>query len=236
MHGNPLRSEADAFRLLARVGVAAAAVIAVALLIGPLAGVLLGAVVLAAGAGRRLGGVAKALLPVRGRDGDATFLERIVGTAAGAGVAARDVVVVIAAPFGDAVAAEARRLGTAVVENPAPERGMASSVARGFAALDAAPGVVVDAAFLWPVVHPHVAPATLATLVAQGEGVPSHGGRGGHPPLVPRRLFALLATCGDRPGGAREVLRALPRLPVDDAGVIADVEVPADRERACQTG
>lgn len=180
---------------------------------------------LAAGAGRRLGGVAKALL----RDADTTFLARIVATAATAGVAARDVMVVVAAPFGEAVAAEARRLGTAVAVNPAPERGMASSVAIGFAALDAA----VDAAFLWPVDHPRVAAATLATLIAHGEGVPSYRERGGHPPLVPRRLFASLASCTDRPAGARDIVRELPRIAVDDAGVTADIDVPADRERAC---
>ena len=186
----------------------------------------LGAVVLAAGAGTRLGGVAKALL----RTGeDTTFLARITGTAAGAGVAAADVVVVVAAPFGDAVAAEARRLGARVVVNAAPERGMASSVALGFAALAAA----VDAAFLWPVDHPRVAPSTLAALVAHGEGVPAYRGGGGHPPLVPRRLFARLADCTNLPGGARDVVRELARVLVTDDGVVADIDVPADLERAC---
>jgi molybdenum cofactor cytidylyltransferase len=188
----------------------------------------LGAVVLAAGAGRRLGGVAKALL----LDGDRTFLARIAATAAGAGVDACDLVVVVGPPFGVDVAAAARQLGATVVVNPAPERGMASSVALGFAALGAV-DPVVDAAFLWPVDHPRVAPATLATLVAAGEGVPSHGGRGGHPPLVPRRLFAQLATCGEHPAGARDIVRVLPRLPVDDPGVIADIDVPGDLERVC---
>jgi molybdenum cofactor cytidylyltransferase len=191
----------------------------------------LGAVVLAAGAGARLGGVAKALLRVPSSHGDETFLARIVGTAASAGVAAQDIVVVVAAPFAADVGREARRRGTRVVENPAPERGMASSVALGFAALvgdDA-----ITAAFLWPVDHPRVAAATLATLVAAGEGVPSHDGKGGHPPLVPRRLFAALAACTVFPGGAREVVGPLARISVDDAGVLADVDHPADLERLC---
>ncbi|HUQ06531.1 MAG TPA: NTP transferase domain-containing protein [Kofleriaceae bacterium] len=191
----------------------------------------LGAVVLAAGSGRRLGGVAKALL----RDGGETLLARVAALAAGAGVNASDVVVVVGPPFGDEVAAEARRVGATVVVNSAPERGMASSVALGFAALEArdSPDSGVAAAFLWPVDHPRVALATLATLVALGQGVPSHGGRGGHPPLVPRRLFALLAACTERAAGARDILRELPRIPVDDPGVIADIDVPGDLERVC---
>lgn len=171
-----------------------------------------------------MGGVAKALLP----DGDTTFLARIVTSAASVGVAASDVIVVVAAPFGEAVAAEARRLGATIVENPAPERGMASSVALGFAALPPP----IGAAFLWPVDHPRVAASTLAALVAHGGAVPSYRSRGGHPPLVPRRLFAPLSTCTDRPAGARDIMRELPRLDVDDAGVIADFDVPADLERA----
>jgi CTP:molybdopterin cytidylyltransferase MocA len=189
----------------------------------------LGAVVLAAGAGTRMGGVAKALL--RDPSGDQTFLARIVATAASAGVAAQDIVVVVAEPFAADVGREARRLGTRVVENPAPERGMASSVALGFAAL--AGDDAITAALLWPVDHPRVATATLATLVAAGEGVPSHGERGGHPPLVPRRLFAALASCTVFPGGARDIVRELARIPVDDAGVLADVDHPADLERLC---
>lgn len=189
---------------------------------------MIGAVVLAAGAGTRMGGVAKALL--RAPDGQ-SFLARIVASATAAGVAPEAVVVVVAAPFGEAVAAEAARVGAgAVIENCDPGRGMASSVALGFAAI--AERGEVSAAFLWPVDHPAVAADTVRALVARGEGVPSYDGRGGHPPLVPRRRFAALASCDGVDGGARTVLRDLPRVPVDDRGVIADVDEPADLEAA----
>ena len=182
-----------------------------------------GAVIVAAGAGTRLGGVAKALLPA----GDRTFLARIVATAGDVGVAARDVVVVVAAPFRDAVAAAARALGTIVVDNPAPERGMGSSVACGFAALP--PGL--DAAFLWPVDHPWVAASTLAALVAAGGGSPAHVGRRGHPPLIAHAQFAALAAAADHPDGARGVLRgSLAAIPVDDPGVLRDVDLPGELE------
>src|SRR5262245_41874103 len=84
------------------------------------------AVILAAGSGSRLGGVAKALLPYRG----ASYLETISTTARAVGLV--DAVVIVAEPFGRDVAAHARRFGLRVRVNPAPERGMASSVALGF--------------------------------------------------------------------------------------------------------
>lgn len=195
------------------------------------------AVILAAGAGTRLGGVAKALLA----DGSSehpsvpphrrTFLARIVATARGAG--ATELVVVVGPPHREAVAAHARELHCRVADNPAPERGMASSVAIGFAALADSP---CDAAWLWPVDHPAVAPATLLALkAARGAHAvarPTYEGRGGHPPLVGRSLWSALAGCAGVDGGARTVLAAADMLhvPVDDAGVVRDVDTPADRE------
>jgi molybdenum cofactor cytidylyltransferase len=174
---------------------------------------LTGLVVLAAGAGTRMGGVAKALL----RRGEQTFLERIVTTAG-----ADDVVVVVGPPFGDAVAAHARQLGARICVNADPGRGMSSSVNLGFAALPAA----VDAAWLWPVDHPDVTRATLEVLLARiGEhdiARPTCDGRGGHPPLVRRAVFAQLATCAI----ARDVINAASRVDVavDDRGTILDID------------
>src|SRR5580704_975734 len=120
---------------------------------------MMAAVVLAAGEGTRLGGVAKALL-----GGDRPFLARIVATAREVGT--REVVVVVAPPYGDAVAAAARELGATPVWNPEPARGMASSIALGFAALDADAVGDADAAWLWPVDHPAVQAGTLRALIA----------------------------------------------------------------------
>ena len=182
-----------------------------------------GVVVLAAGAGVRLGGVAKALVEVDG----ASFLARVVATAAAVGIAPVDVVVVVGPPHGERVAAAARALATTVIVNPDPARGMASSVAVGFAALAPA----VTAAFLWPVDHPWVRATTLAALLERGEGVPVHVGRRGHPPLVARARFAALAAAVDHADGARGVLRgALPEVAVIDPGVVRDVDHPRDLE------
>jgi CTP:molybdopterin cytidylyltransferase MocA len=189
--------------------------------------VLTAAVVLAAGAGSRLGGVAKALL-----GGERSFLARVVTTARVVGADA--VVVVIGAPFGDAVRDEARRLGARVVWNPEPARGMASSIALGFAALD---GTACDAAWLWPVDHPDVRADTLQVLIAalaqHGAVRPVVGWRGGHPPLIARRVWPMLAACGDQAGGARAVLAAADMidLEVNDEGCIRDVDTATDLER-----
>ncbi len=186
------------------------------------------AVVLAAGAGRRLGGVAKALLA--GADGR-TFLARVRDAALVAGV--RDAIVVVGPPYGDRVRAEAERLGMRVVDNPAPERGMASSVARGF---DGAARAFGDAAggLLWPVDHARVAPRTVRLIVDAGApgriAVPAWRGRGGHPTWFGREVWPALARCDEAPDGARSVVRADParvvRLDVDDRGVVADVDTP----------
>jgi len=207
------------------------------------------AVIVAAGAGRRLGGVAKALLPYRGK----SYLATIAATARAVGLV--DAVVVVGEPFGQDVAAHARQLGLRVRVNPAPDRGMASSVALGFAAIANGPA---SAAWLWPVDHPAVAEATLRRLIdgfgaARMPGMPGmpgmidppaggafprsinvaqprYRGKGGHPPLVGRALWPALAACGDEPGGARGVLRAgqLVAVDVDDPGVVCDVDTPAD--------
>jgi molybdenum cofactor cytidylyltransferase len=192
------------------------------------------AVVLAAGRGDRLGGVAKALLRCGGR----TFLAAIARTCAAAGV--DRLVVVVGPPFAGRVAAEAARLGAAVATNPAPARGMASSVAVGFAALldPAGPAAEAraDVALLWPVDHPLVTAATVAALVAEVAGgdldvvAPRAVGRGGHPVAIGRAVWPSLARAADLPRGARDVLGD-PRWrrrdqDVDDRGVVQDIDHP----------
>jgi molybdenum cofactor cytidylyltransferase len=186
----------------------------------------LGAVILAAGAGTRLGGVAKALLPAAH---GGTFLDRIVATAREAETAT--IIVVVGPPFGVDVAAHAGTLGVGIVENFEPERGMASSIALGFAALLETD---CDLAWLWPVDHPAVDVDTLRALVAaigaHDAARPVVEGRRGHPPLVARRLWDQLAACEALPNGARDVLASADVIDVDvrDAGSVRDVDVPED--------
>ncbi len=184
------------------------------------------AVILAAGSGSRLGGVAKALL----RRGAQTYLGAIATTAREVG---SDALVVVGPPYGEAVAEHARALGLRIAYNPDPARGMASSIAIGFAALrDGA------MAWLWPVDHPAVAASTLRLLVAAlGDhevAQPRFGDRGGHPPLIARALWGKLAACGELDGGARAVIAAadVVRVAVDDPGVVRDIDTPLDLEES----
>ena len=185
----------------------------------------LGAVVLVAGAGTRLGGIAKALL----RTGQQTYLERIARIARLSG--ADRIIVVVGRPHGHAVGDAARELELNVIVNPLPERGMASSVALGFSAMRE---YDIDAAWLWPVDHPNVELRTLDTLIhALGDhdvAQPRFEGRGGHPPLIARALFAKLAGCGGLPGGARDVIAQsyIARVDVDDRSVVRDIDTAAD--------
>jgi molybdenum cofactor cytidylyltransferase len=193
------------------------------------------AVILAAGAGQRLGGVAKALLRL---STGATALEAVVTCAAAAGVSR--CVVVVGPPHDGVTAAEAARLGVAVTHNPAPQRGMASSVALGFEHLLACcPDEAVG--LLWPVDHAAVRSETVRVVLracaADAAVVPTYQGRGGHPACFGRSLWPALATCVNAPEGARSVLRQLARdtpgrvlrVEIDDAGVLADIDTPEDR-------
>lgn len=187
-----------------------------------------GGVVLAAGRGERLGGVCKAAL--RLPDGR-SFLAAVVDAARAAGVA--PIVVVAAAPFSAEVRALAAAAGVAVVENPTPELGMASSFAVG---LDALPGAGLARVLAWPVDHPAVRAATVGAIVSAGAAgrivVPVHGGRGGHPTCFAAALLGECRAAARADGGLRAVVRADPgrvtRLTVDDPGVVADVDSPMD--------
>jgi CTP:molybdopterin cytidylyltransferase MocA len=181
------------------------------------------AVILAAGAGTRLGGVAKAMLKTRR---GLTFLDQIVTTAREVGL--DRCVVVVGPPFGAEVAAHAGTLGLSIVENPEPERGMATSIALGFGALLELEDV--KEAWLWPVDHPDVRVETLEALIAaRGSHVaarPTVDGRGGHPPLIACALFSELSRCESEPEGARSVLARSDTIDVvvADVGAIRDVD------------
>jgi molybdenum cofactor cytidylyltransferase len=94
-----------------------------------------------------------------------------------------------------------------------------------------------DVALLWPVDHADVAAGTVERVLAAlaqdpaaDAAIPTHGGRGGHPPAIRRALWPRLAACGADADGARGVLRTARtvRVTVDDPGVIRDVDAPAD--------
>lgn len=185
------------------------------------------AVIVAAGAGRRLGTVAKATVEVAP---GTSFLAAI-----GSLITRELAVVVVGEPHRAAVEHEARIVGLATALNPHPSRGMASSVEIGFAhVIEHCAGAV--AALLWPVDHARVTRATVDALVERAAAgriaVPTFDGRGGHPTLFGRDIWPELARCTSTGDGARAVVRAdrarVDRVAVADTGVIRDVDVPED--------
>ncbi|MBN2575226.1 MAG: nucleotidyltransferase family protein [Deltaproteobacteria bacterium] len=195
------------------------------------------AVVLAAGAGKRMDNRAKAalLLP----DGR-TFLAAVAASARAGGC--REVVVVVGPPHALETKTAAQAAGvTKIAENPDPERGMASSLAVALARLDPHE---VDVALVWPVDHALVRAGTVEALLrASGRDlivVPTDAsGRGGHPTAFGASLWPELRNAAVLPDGARAVVRAdrtrVVRVPVSDPGVFFDVDTPDDL-REVRTG
>jgi molybdenum cofactor cytidylyltransferase len=184
-------------------------------------------VLLAAGRGERFG-AAKLRAPLpEGRSAGVP-----VGVAALRNLkqAVGDVVAVVRP--GDTALAEAlRREGADVAVAERAGEGMGASLAAGVAATPAQAGIVVALADM-----PWVEPATIARVaaaIAAGASLaaPFCNGARGHPVgFAPRHRDALLALRGDE--GARAVLAAhaadIARVDVDDAGVLRDVDTPAD--------
>ena len=182
------------------------------------------ALVLAAGASRRMGRP-KLLLPW----GGGTVLEATLGALL-AGGAARAVVVVAS---GGPLAAWQPPAGVAVAENPDPERGMVSSVLAGLAAI----GPAAEPLLVTPGDLPGIRPQTVAALLAVyrdrgGVVVPRHGGRRGHPLLLAPAWQAKVPAVAKAGGTLRDVLDlaadALVEVPVDDPGSLDDLDTPAD--------
>jgi CTP:molybdopterin cytidylyltransferase MocA len=198
--------------------------------------VRLAAIVLAAGAGERLGGP-KALALAGGR----TFIERVLGTC---GRSAVDEIVVVTGAGAADVGAAALRWATdetplRIVENAAWREGRTGSVQAGWASCEAG----VDA-LVFPVDHPAVRLVSLDAMI----GVFGHAGgqleivvptferegrrRRGHPVLLSSALRDEVLRLGkDEP--LRDVVHRheVLEVPVDDEGVLLDVDAPEDLAR-----
>ena len=199
----------------------------------------LGCLLLAAGGGTRLGG-GKLLLPWQGRALVAHALSAVLeageflslGLVLGHGAEA-----VRACLENDS--ALSRQLH--YILNPAWQEGQSSSLRSGLAALCALPqGAQMQAVLVMLGDQPLIAPATLRTLCLAHAGAVLHDashlatapvfeGRRGNPVILSRGLFeAIFALQGDI--GARQILQGLGAdllgVPVDDAGVVHDVDSP----------
>ena len=186
----------------------------------------LGGIVPAAGLSRRMGRE-KILL----RLGETTALEQVLDRLLRAGV--EDRVAVLRPGLEEAITL-ARSAGAIVAVNDHPEEEMLVSIRLGIAALPRP----VDVFSIWPADHPAVSLETLAALAAacgpDRVVIPTYGGRRGHPALVGAMLREAIFAIP--PGsGLRRLWRDRPEileeLPVEDEGVILDMNTPADYEK-----
>lgn len=183
---------------------------------------------LAAGGGARFGRP-KALVEVAGE----RLVERGARLLRAAGL---DPVVVVLGAAADRVRAEADLDGVEVVDNPAWESGMGSSLRTGLAALtDRAPAAIVALAD-----QPGIGVTAVRRLVgawAAGArvAVATYGGERRNPVLLHAAVWDAVASAATGDEGARPFLRAHPELVVpvgcDGTGYPDDVDTPEDLAR-----
>jgi molybdenum cofactor cytidylyltransferase len=136
-----------------------------------------GAVLLAAGAGSRLGGRPKALLEL----GGVPLVMRQLIALSGAGV---DEVAVVLGHHADAVEAAVGQFPITLVRNPSPDDGQASSVRTGLAALSPKLDAVIVALADQPLINAQDITALIAAFKQRGDAamvVPRVTGSGGDP-------------------------------------------------------
>jgi molybdenum cofactor cytidylyltransferase len=186
------------------------------------------AVVLAAGAARRLRGADKLLEPVGGRPVLRAVVEAALASHA-------EETVVVLPPEAAARRAALAGTGARVVEAADWAEGMAASLRAGLAAVAGR----ADAVVILLADMPEVGPAQVDRLIAAYD--PEEGreicravaadGTPGHPVLFGRRFFETLAgLTGDR--GAREVLREAAEfvtdVPTPGRAAVVDLDTPED--------
>lgn len=186
------------------------------------------ALVLAAGASRRMRGADKLLEDVAGEP----VLARV---ARAANASQADETVVVLQPGADARRATLVGLGATIVEAPDWAEGMAASLRAGLAAVQARADAVVVLLADMPEVDARAIDRLIAAFDPE-EGreicrAVSADGTPGHPVLFGRRFFETLAgLTGDR--GAREVIRDAGEFVTDVAtegqGAIIDLDTPED--------
>jgi molybdenum cofactor cytidylyltransferase len=188
----------------------------------------IGALVLAAGKSTRMG-EPKQLLQLDGK----AMLEHTLGNVRAAKVS--DIVLVLGFAA-EAIVRQVNVEGVRVVVNEAYQQGMGSSLRVGLSTLDP----LTKAALIILADQPFVLTKTLDRIIDryQQSGaqivIPMYQGFRGNPVLLDRSVFPeIMALSGD--GGCRSIfgdhLDGIVKVPVDDIGVLLDVDTKADFAR-----
>ncbi|HUV07216.1 MAG TPA: nucleotidyltransferase family protein [Spirochaetia bacterium] len=197
---------------------------------------MLSAIILAAGRSSRMGGAPKALMTI----GKETFLERIVGELQGCGI--DEMLIVLGARSEEILRQEetwqripvgASNIPIKILVNDEWETGQLSSLRTGIRNLSAeSEGVLFTL-----VDHPLTGSAAYKAVIDAWRQdrkkivVPTFRGRRGHPTVFPRRLYRKVLDL-DLPNGARDILRlesdSVVLVPVDDPGIVTDIDTPED--------
>ena len=166
-------------------------------------------------------GCPKLLLPFRGD----TVVGSLVRALREGGISD---IVLVTAPGDEMLQAWGAEAGVRVVVNPAPERGMLSTILEGIAAIDGNRPLAVCPADL-----PALLPSTVRTVLSSGSplAVPSYQGRRGHPLVISPELIPEIRTL-HLEVGLRELLDRHPEklrvIEVDDPGAVRDVDTPEE--------
>jgi molybdenum cofactor cytidylyltransferase len=187
------------------------------------------AVVTAAGSAERFGGK-KLLAPVDGEP----LLDHTIRSLLEGGVT--EVIVVVGTDARGELERDVNAMNDSrvrPVENPDPSRGMFSSIQVGVATANG------DALVVLPGDMPYVRPETVRAVIAKYRERPAivsprYKGKRGHPVVMPLSLRDEIATTAPT-ANLHEVIKhhqdERVDLDVDDAGVVRDVDTPADLER-----
>jgi molybdenum cofactor cytidylyltransferase len=192
---------------------------------------VLGAVLLAAGEGRRLGGRPKPLLTL----GGVPLVRRMLVALSGAGV---DEVVVVLGHHAGAVGAAVQDFPVTLVHNPTPEAGQVSSLRAGLAALSGRLDAVIVALADQPLLHAGDITALIGAWKKRPPGVdvvyPQVDGQRGNPVIfgigVRDEILAGEAHIGCRQWQATHPERVAPFV-TDCRRYCVDVDTPEDLAR-----
>ncbi|HYO79853.1 MAG TPA: nucleotidyltransferase family protein [Bryobacteraceae bacterium] len=183
-----------------------------------------GAVILAAGASRRMG-FPKPLLRIDGELLGDRMLRIFRQCCSHVVIVLRD----------ESLADQLSQPAIPVV-NPAPEQGQLSSLQCGLLALPP----MLDGVFFTPVDYPALDPETpllLASAFRQDDAVlaPAYDGQRGHPVLIAARVVPKLLALNEG-AAARDVIRAenVRSIATSDRGILHDVDTPEDLNRVAE--